>query len=108
MYLMRDNPNLKFELQETSTELYATVLKLQATAACHFARKTIVRLVRSTLQLDDWTNLFQDVKSKDENCKRVIGDQRSGLITLREALIQQASELQIILDRLQSSQQDDN
>jgi len=113
VYLMRDNPNLKFELQETLTELYATVLKLQATAACHFARKTIVRLVRSTLQLDDWTKLFQDVKSKDESCKRVIGlldssDQRSGLITLREALIQQASQLQIILDRLQSSQQDDN
>ncbi len=113
VYLTRDNATLENEFQEALTELYATILKLQATAACHFAKKTIVRVVRSTLLLDDWTNLLQHVKTKDESCKRLIGlldssDQRSGHITLREALSQQASQLQIILGGLQSNQQDDN
>lgn len=113
IYLTRDDTTLKPEFQEALTELYAAVLKFQATAACHFARKTFVRVIRSTLQLDNWASLFDSVKAKDECCRQLIkvidaNYQRSGIFTLRETLRQQATKLQDILDRLQSFQRDDN
>ncbi len=70
VYSTRDSATLETEFQEALIELCVIVLRIQATAACHCARKTILRVVRVTLQLDDWTSLVKISKAR----MRVVND----------------------------------
>lgn len=75
------------------------------------ARNTLLRTIRSTLQLEDWAKLLKDVKAKDLTCKEytdifISQDQRAGVLQLQEALEQNDSKLHDILDLLRSSQED--
>lgn len=100
---------LKPEYQENLTNLYTKILEFQATATCHFHRDTVVRVVRSTLQLEDWSKLLEDVRAKDAACKELVVvfdsmDQRIGTRLLQETLEQQDLILQQILQKLRSDQ----
>ena len=102
---------LKSDYRESLLSLYVGILDFQATAVCHFARNTLLRTIRSTLQLEDWAKLLKDVKAKDLTCKEytdifISQDQRAGMLLLQEALEQNDSKLHDILDLLRSSQED--
>ena len=107
--LGREDTELKVEYRESLTTLYARILD-QATAVCHFARNTLLRTIRSTLQLEDWSKLLEDVNAKDITCKELTDvfnsqDQRAGMLLLKEALEQNDSKLQDVLNHLRSSQE---
>jgi Cdc6-like AAA superfamily ATPase len=52
--------------------LYATVLKYQATAACHFGRKTLPRMFANIITANDWTGMLKQVRTADNNCQAFI------------------------------------
>jgi len=113
VYLKREALNLKADYQENLTDLYTKIFEFQATAACHFDRNTFVRVVRSTLQLEDWSKLLQDIKAKDMACKELMHvfdsrDQKSATTFLQEVLRQQDLTLQTILEQLRSDQEHNN
>ncbi len=82
---------MKATYHESLTDPYTKILEFQATAACNFNRNTLPRGLRSTLQLDDWSKLLQEVKTKDVACKELMHvfdsmDQKSGTLLLQKTL----------------------
>jgi len=93
---------LKATYHKSLTDLYTKILEFQATAACNFDMDTLLRGLRSTLQLDDWSKLLQEVKTKDVACNELMHvfdsmDQKPGTLLLHETLTQQDPKWKLIL-----------
>jgi hypothetical protein len=102
LYLNRVEHYLKATYHKSLTDLYTKILEFQATAACNYNRNTLLRGLRSTLQLDDWSKLLQEVKTKDVACNELMHvfdsmDQKSGTLLLHETLRQQDPKWKCIL-----------
>lgn len=111
VYLQRGDADLQPDFMENLTVLFTKILEYQATAACHFGRNTFVRTIRSTLQLEDWAGLLNDVKAKDSVCTAYMQlfdskDQRSGMKYLQKTLDQHEADLRNVLDLLHTQQQE--
>lgn len=108
LYLQRKDLTLKAEFRASLIALYTKVLEFQATAACHFDRNTLVRTIRSTFQLDDWSVLLQDISLKDAACQKMTlifdsTDLRSGALKTQEILQEHDLNLQVIMNDLELS-----
>jgi len=111
IYLDSEDATLMPEFREGLITLYMKILEFQATAACHFGRNTFLRSMRSTLHLEDWAKLLNEVKKKDVVCSGITKlldskYQQAGQGEVMEALRQQETTLRNLQDKLRLAQQE--
>jgi len=57
------------DFEDSILRLYCKILEFEATAACYFARNTIVLTLRNMIKLDDWERLLAAIDKCDKECK---------------------------------------
>lgn len=64
--------SLDINFEKSILDVYMNILMYQATAACHFSRSTLPRMVANITTTNDWTGMLKKLQSADANCQSFV------------------------------------
>jgi hypothetical protein len=91
------------DFEDSILRLYCKILEFEATAACYFARNTVILTLRNIIKLDDWLGLLLAIDKCDKECKDFAAVRSSqmliqGMNTITTVLERRKKEIQEKLD----------
>lgn len=69
VYGSSENRSLHFRYREALKMLYTEILTFQATWVCFFSKNGFKRVLKDSVKIGDWEDMFAKIKRRDENLK---------------------------------------